>query len=257
MAEIQAILTKKVGPLPLWGWAAGGGGLLAMVYLNKRGASSSTAASAAGQQPNVPYVPSPIIVTPQTMAPGTSSVNPTVPTAAAAATTAPNATVGGIRFGNVGNETSHGYFGGQPPGFLKQLGAFPFGTPVTITGPPVSAQVGDPSRPSTVTFYPIQGPAGTTAYMNTVDLIPSGSGGGMGAGGSVVNLIPKSGAGKVLRFSGRHAHPQFVGVGMGGGGHGQLHQVSAQTGVPVARLMALNPGHWHAHKRRPVAIHIG
>src|SRR5207253_5564681 len=83
MADVQGVLTKKVGPLPVWGWAAAGGGLVSVLYLSRKGASSSSAAGQSGQQPNVPYVPSPIIVTPGNMPNSVSSVNPPAPAAAA------------------------------------------------------------------------------------------------------------------------------------------------------------------------------
>lgn len=44
MPEIGEILTKKVGPLPMWGWAVGVGGL-GFVVLKIRGAKASTATS--------------------------------------------------------------------------------------------------------------------------------------------------------------------------------------------------------------------
>lgn len=74
-----------------------------------------------------------------------------------------NATVGGIRFGNVGNETTHGIFNAQG----VQVGSLPFGAGVDITGAPVP--ITDP-RGITNTEYPIVGPGGSVAYINSVDV---------------------------------------------------------------------------------------
>jgi hypothetical protein len=39
-------LTRKVGPLPVWGWAIGAGGVGALWYFNKKGAAATTGAPA-------------------------------------------------------------------------------------------------------------------------------------------------------------------------------------------------------------------
>jgi hypothetical protein len=261
VADIQSFLTKKAGPLPVWGWAAAGGGLISVLWLARRGqASSSAAGTAAAGQPNVPYVPSPIIVTPGNMPSGTSSMNPNpVPPSSA-----------------------------PPPNPLWQYGAPPnhraWVYHVTPTG---SANSGGKLVAGQV--YPALGPgwAGAESHFQEVAggwgwqwaPVPSGtdssgtpwtpqsyaqalSAAGMGGGSSsVMNFVPGSGGGKILRHSGPHAHPQYVGMGGGGnsgssGGHSALRTVSQRTRVPMTRLMSLNPGHWHPRKQRPTTIHI-
>lgn len=251
--EIQGFLQKKVGPLPMWGWLAGGGGLLGFLYMQRKGSSAGTAGQP-GTAPDVPYVPSPIIVTPQTAAPSTSSINPN-----------PSPSTGtGLAVGQ--QAQVHGGNGqpamliqpGQP--YWKTAGQIPDGSIVTVTGPPVSAMWGtgvNPdgswnSNPSPFLAVPIKY-AGSDRYVNATGLSPMGMG-----GGSMLKLIPGSGGGKLNRFSGKHAHPQYLTTGMGGGGHTVLQQTSQRTGVPVGRLMALNPDHWqHPHRqRRANVIHI-
>ena len=44
MADLKGKLTKKVGPLPVWGWiAVGGGGLAYYEYRKSKTTASSTA----------------------------------------------------------------------------------------------------------------------------------------------------------------------------------------------------------------------
>jgi hypothetical protein len=247
MAEIQAMLSKKLGPLPVWGWAAGVGGLVGIVYLNKKGASAPAAGTAAGQA-NVPYVPSPIIVTPTSMAPGTSSVNPP------AAAPAPQSPMVIVR--SKATSGPFASFDASNPGvpiYVKpgtgSIGVAPFGASLPSQGAPVTG----PSNGFSAEYWPVTY-AGVTAYIAANDV--AGSGGGMGGSG-VVHRIAQSGAGRIFRFTGAHAHPQYVNAsGMGGGGHGHLLAISQRTKIPIGRLMALNPGHWQPRKRRPVAVHI-
>jgi len=76
-------------------------------------------------------------------------------------------------------------------------------------------------------------------------LASNGMGGG--GGGSSVRTIPRTGAGTVIRFTGSHAHHQFVNTqGMGGGG---VSHLARRTGVPAVRIAALNP-----HLRRGFGV---
>src|SRR5215472_4073390 len=89
MPDVESFLTRKVGPLPLWAYAAGAGGLFALVYLYRRGGQPDTTAQAAqppgaaGAPGTSPYAPSPIVIT----APGAQQGTQQGP--AAPATTAP------------------------------------------------------------------------------------------------------------------------------------------------------------------------
>lgn len=260
MADIQATLSKKVGPLPLWGWAAAAGGAVSVIYLARRGAAQSGTAGTSGQQPNVPYVPSPIIVTPSTMPDGTSSINapPSSPSQGPQVIIRSRSTSG-----------PYAQFDTLNPGvpvFSKpgsgSIGFAPFGSSFPAAGSPVSGA----SNGFTTQYWPITY-AGITAYVGSNDV--AGSGGGSSSG--VMNYVPGSGGGKLLRHVGNHAHQQYLRVtgmgggvqtgpwaqdprggmaGMGGGGHARLQAVSQKTGVPVTRLMSLNPpwkrrGHIH------------
>lgn len=249
MADIQATLSKKVGPLPVWGWAAAAGGAVSVIYLARRGAAQSGTGTS-GQQPNVPYVPSPIIVTPQTMTDGTSSVN---------APPAPPAQVTQVSVRQQGFSP----FDKQNPGIPvwstkgsgQILGFVPYGGQVPYVGP---GQNGG----SLVSW------GGQPGWIAGQDI--AGVGGG-GSGAGVMSYVPGSGGGKLLRHVGNHAHQQYLRMpgmgggantgpwaqdprrgmaGMGGGGHAHLQAVSQKTGVPMTRLMSLNPpwkrrGHIH------------
>jgi len=230
MADVQAFLSRKAGPLPVWGWAALGGGLVAVLYLRGKGQTPAPAtgaqnADASGQGL---FAPSPIIVTPQTMPDQLSSANAPPPPPSN-----PLSGKGVITGGATGVFVSPSSY---PNGLITVL---PAGTTVTLAGSPVQG-VSWGSPPSNF-WQPISF-GGLTGYVHSqlINISPAGQGGGGGA--SAVKTLP--GAGRVGRFSSRHAHPQFVNVGMGGGGRSGLRAVSQRTGLPEARLMALNPGHW-------------
>lgn len=261
MADIEAFLQKKAGPLPVWAWAAVGGGLISVVYLSKKGAAATNSTMSTDQS-NIGQglMPSPIIVTPGNIPASTSSANPP----------APNST--GLRPGTSGTTVWNGHpyrwvvtSAGQGPTQAAQalgmggaitdiVGRLVYFTPnpqsdgqgntiwftgLTDNGQPLPAWGTAPWPP------PYTGPLPTAA----------GQLGGFG-GGTSLSFIPGSGGGKVLRHATPHAHPQFLSVGMGGGGHAGLNAVSKKTGIPKIRLMALNPGHWQPRKRTPTAIHI-
>lgn len=245
MPDIQAMLSKKVGPLPMWGWLAGGGGLVGFLYMQRKGASAN-AAGQPGATPDVPYVPSPIIVTPQTAPPSVSSINSPTPTTAA------DTPIKLEQWQRIG------------PGF-KYNGAGNF-----IKGGQQYIWMSDPNQAGAALsagnqlyFFVAPGvPLPTTAQSSGAAYYiatPAGSGmGGGPANPSSLTLVPRSGGGKLGRFSGKHAHSQYLTTGMGGGGHAALQQTSQRTGVPVGRLMALNPDHWqHPHRqKRANVIHI-
>lgn len=70
-------LTRKLGPLPVWVYLAGGGALLgALVFLDRR---SGPAASQQGQPAGTTGGAPVIVVTPQNMPSSVSSMNPTAP----------------------------------------------------------------------------------------------------------------------------------------------------------------------------------
>jgi hypothetical protein len=62
---------KKLGPLPIWGWAAVGGGTFLVYYLYKRYESNSAAATTAAGNADE---------SPEDLAPGTTSADGSVPT---------------------------------------------------------------------------------------------------------------------------------------------------------------------------------
>ncbi len=239
MADIEQFLTKKVGPLPMWGWAAGVGGLASVLFLYKKGGSPTSAAQVAAQTPS--YSPSPIVITtPANMPASTSSVNPNpIPPTSAP----PPQPVWQFGFGMprdkhqwVWHLTAEGY---------KVYPQFPQGQVYPASTSDPSAMI--PSGPAYTWQWaavpnamdPSGNPWTDQSYAQALNA--AGMGGGMG-GGSVVRML--TGGGKVGRFSSPHAHHQFVNVqGMGGGG---LHAISKRTGIPLVRLQALNHKYWRS-----------
>jgi hypothetical protein len=231
MADVQDFLTRKLGPLPVWAWAGVGGGLVAVLYLRGQGQSvSAPPAGAPGTDGSGQglFAPSPIIVTPSTMPSSTSSANAPAPGPAIP---------GPIQIGSVVS-TNGGLLvrpGGQAGNWTTD-GNVPIGTRLTVIGPPVPALW--QNQPFLATPVQFEGRA---TWANANDLVPAT---GMGGSSAVLRTLP--GAGKVGRFTSRHAHPQFLSVGGMGGGRAGLKAVSKRTGLPEIRLMSLNPGHWRS-----------
>lgn len=255
MPDVQSFLTRKIGPLPLWAWAGAGGGLVAILYLRGQGQATSPApppgAANSGQGL---FAPSPIIVTPQSMPASTSSANP-----------APAAPSSGTNIIAGSNNPGLQQYGGSIPLYMQRpntisgvtygatvIGTVPAGTPLTQQGTPIQVPWGT----STATLIPINFLGQTGVFVSAQDVTYQGSTGMGGASSTALRTLPN--AGKVGRFTSRHAHPQFLAVsGMGGGGRRGLAAVSKRTGLPEERLMALNPGHWRPTPGgQPRHIHI-
>lgn len=239
MPDVESFLTRKVGPLPVWGYAALAGGLVAIVYLYRKGGQPDTTAqaaqapTAAGAPGTSPYAPSPIVITPQAAPAPTTQQGPGLSTSAP-----PPSPLWQFGFGMPADKTRwvwHLTSSGQ-----QANPAFP-------AGQVYPASTSDPSKmglqgADSWQWAPV--PTSTDAAGNpwtdmTYAAALASNGMGGGGGGSSVRTIPRSGAGNVMRFAGSHAHHQFVQTaGMGGGG---IRHLAARTGVPAARIMALNP----------------
>lgn len=245
MASLQETLSKKFGPLPIYGWVGIGGGVLALLYIrgqSSAGQSGQTGQDGQAQQPG--YAPSPIVVTP-----GTAALPPPPTSSPATAPTpvwqfGPTPTQGTYiwQVTDQGAQTSGGILPrGPQPGPLTQdilQRTGPYGT-----------------QWATV-------PSGYTPTSWIQALITGGMGGG-GFGGAVKTI------GRVGRFNTPHVKKQFLQLspmGMGGapnlqpqygpgfrgpsaswygmGGGGAIHHVSRRTGIPEERLAAMNPGLW-------------
>lgn len=230
MADVEGFLTRKIGPLPVWAYAAGGGVILSLVLLYRRGATASAGQPAApgaqGAPGTGPFAPSPIVVTTGAMPPSTSSVNapaqPASPsplawqfgnTPSSPQTWVWRPTTSGIA--QFRQRTGQDFTSGIQPGTVdpNQFGFGQFGWE----------------------WAPL--PAGSSFQQYV-------SAGGMGGAGSAVRMT--HGGGQVTRFMSPHALPQYVATGLGGGGGhlGGLRAVAARTRLPLVRLAALNPGHW-------------
>ena len=247
MADIQAFLTKKAGPLPVWGWAAAGGGLVSVFVLSRRGAAQGSSATAgtgqSGQQPNVPYVPSPIIVTTGNMPESTSSINPPAPSSAPSVPDTPFRMSDWVPFQGTWEYKPNGQYGTYVKGGIAY-------SHISNASQVTSLQ----SAGGQVYYFPAPGvPAPFPSQWFPASIW---TGTPVGGGGGAMNYVPGSGGGKLLRFNGPHAHSQYLATGVGGGGHGSLTAISQKTGVPVGRLMSLNPRHWQHGRRRPGHIHI-
>lgn len=226
MPDAQAFLTKKAGPLPVWGWAALGGGLVTVLYLRGKGQTPAPVPDGQGTDGSQQglFAPSPIVVTPGTMTQQTSSMNPTPPTPP----TTPTVTVASPD----GHPVTIWSYDRSHQG---SLGSVPSGTVLPIISPAIGF-AGDSG-------FLVRW-AGGVGFVGGANVTSSTAGGAPGMGGGPAALRTLPGAGHVGRFTSPHAHPQFLNVGMGGGGHHGLRRVSQRTGLPMARLMALNPGHW-------------
>lgn len=238
MPDVQAFLTRKAGPLPVWAWAAIVGGGAGVLYLRGKGQSATPAATGAqatdGSSGQGIFAPSPIIVTPGNMPASISSANPPP----APGTTLTTVTLSGGDARGVPIWSANVQAQGV-------IGYAPAGTVLPMIGPAPGFHGPEPG-------YLVRW-AGQTGWVSGTNVSSAGMGGG--GTSSAVKTLP--GAGKVGRFSSRHAHPQFLGVGMGGGGRAGLRAVSKRTGLPEARLMALNPGHWKPTPGgQPRHIHI-
>ena len=226
MADIQQFLSKKAGPLPVWGWAAAGGGLLTVLYLRGKGQAQAPAgAQGVDTSGTGPFAPSPIIVTPNTMPDGTSSANPPPQPAPSSMVTL---------------QGSHGVvWVWSQPGRTGLLASLPNGTALQSAGPPVQGQSFSEGSLSSNMWVPVKY-IGATGYVWAPEA-QAGSG-GMGGASTSVKTLP--GAGRIGRFTSPHAHKQFLNVSGMGGGPYALKAVAGRTGIPEIRLMALNPGHW-------------
>lgn len=231
---IESFLTRKVGPLPVWAYAAGGGALIGVIFLYKRGSAGSTDpnAQAAGAPGTSPFAPSPIVITnPGNMPSGTSSAN----APAQSAPSTPNM---------VTLQGSHGVvWVWATPSRSGLVATLPNGTQLASAGAPVSGLQWDDGVKSNM-WQPVLY-SGTTAYVWAPEAQTVGS--NRGGGGSSVSTL--AGSGTVGRFNSPHAHPQWVNMGMGGGG---LEGLSSRTGLPLIRLQALNP-----HLRYPDGRYAG
>lgn len=254
MADVESFLTRKVGPLPVWAYAAGGGVLAGVFVLYRRGAAAQQpgAPGAQGAPGTGPYAPSPIVITtPSTMPDQVSSANPQTPPT----TQAPPTPTWQFGFGMPSARNQwvwHVTAGAQVPNF-----------------PPGQVYPASTSDPSKFNLPPYSWqwamvPSGYTDLSYAQALNQAG----LGGGSSAVRHL--EGGGKVGRFRSPHAHPQYVkvaGFGFGGGGLGAasrtrsapparaarggrvapspaLRSVQQQSGLPMIRLMALNPGQW-------------
>lgn len=233
MPDVESFLTRKVGPLPVWGYAALAGGLVAIVYLYRKGGQPDTTAqaaqapTAAGAPGTSPYAPSPIVIT----------TPPTSPAAQpAGAPPAPAPTQAQVMSNSIWGKGG-GVYVFASPADTAQVGIVPDKTTLPSGGPPVLGGSHSANGVTSSYWQPI-GWSGATAYLWGPESAPAGSPTGMG-GGQSVRMIPRSGSGNVMRFAGSHAHHQFINTaGMGGGG---IRHLAARTGVPAARIMALNP----------------
>jgi len=232
VADVQEILTRKAGPLPVWGWAAVAGGALSILYLRGKG---QTGASSSDQQPNAPGTApfaAPIIYSPVPADASTPAAS-TPGTPAAPTTPAPK---NGITTGD-----ATGIFV-SPTTKSSVIAVLKQNTPVTVTGPPVPGETW-----GGISYWVPVDYGGQPGYIaGALIQLATGMGGGHA-------LQTTDGAGEVLRFASPLAQPQYVRTGMGG--RGALHAVSRRTGIPMIRLMALNPGQLRGG-RPPVHIHI-
>jgi len=238
MPDVESFLTRKVGPLPVCGYAAAAGGLVALVYLYQKGGKPDTTAQAApppgaaGAPCTSPYAPSPIVITPPA-AQGTQQ-GPAMPATSAP----PPQPIWQFGFGMPADKTRwvwHLTSSGQQ------------GNPAFPPGQVYPASTSDPTKmgiAGTDSWQWAPVPTSTDAAGNPwTDQTYAGAlasnGMGGGGGGGSVRMIPRSGSGMMMRFSGSHAHHQFVNTtGMGGGG---VRHLANRTGVPAIRIMALNP----------------
>ena len=248
MADVQQFLTRKAGPLPVWGWAAAGGGLLAVLYLRgKSQAQAPTGAQGVDTSGTGPFAPSPIIVTPNTMPDSTSSANPPPPPGVPAGMQTVVIT-GAWAQANGQPRSDTGVWARPSPTWdAEATRLVPLGTRMNVHAQPIRTASG---KPSGLFWY--QTEQGDYVMLDDVNVVLQGMG---GAAASAVKTL--AGAGRVGRFSSPHAHRQFLNVGMGGGPHA-LKAVAGRTGIPEIRLMALNPGHWRPTPGgRPRHIQIG
>lgn len=224
MADISAMLTRKVAGIPVWGLGlAGGAGLVGILYLKGKGSNSSAsnpmagastpAASSASGQLNYPPT---VVVTP-----GGAAASVTSP---ASATGAPT------------NAVTVGPVGGQPtagPPYDTQVAAFtnpdgsgssilvPFGTYPTA-GSPSSNAFGNLGGLQPISYQ------GGTVYVLGENV--QGSTGAGGLGGAVRRNDS-------VRYFSPFQAPQSVNTA----GRGGLGGLSSATGLSLERLKSLNP----------------
>lgn len=218
MADVEAFLTRKVGPLPVWAYAAGGGVLVSLILLYRRGAAGSPGMTGDTGSQTGPFAPAPIVVTPTTAPLPDTSSSPV----AAAVATVKKGVITGAQTGVFQTASSY------PNGMITVLKG---GTEVELDGPPVQGASWGGSN----FWQPIKF-GGQTAYVHSqlIDIQPGQNGGMGGSGTSSVSLL--AGGGQVTRFLAPHRLPQYVAAPGGLGG------VAARTGVPLIRLQSLNRG---------------
>ena len=253
--DIASILSRKLGPLPVWAWvgiaAAGVGGLYYLLVIRKQ--STSTAAGAAQATPAISAAPAP---TPssnlgyQPIADITGlPPQPPTPTPATPTSQVTLRQSFASQWGQPGNPPLQGAMagwdvaeGGIPARTTASntggLVLLPYGSSWPIAGPPVSGPGGyeGPQIPanSSPSWTPITGPGGSTLYVNQQDIAgQSTSSGGMGAGPQALR---------------RMAHSRGpVAEALSGGTVEHLaamppSQIARQTGLSQVRIASLN-GH--------------
>lgn len=237
----MSVLTRKIGPLPGWAWGGLIAGALWWFFIRGKGSTGTGTpnAAASGSQLASGYGLG--------FAQGQQAAQANTTTSSSSAAGQPNASVAGIRAGNVGNETGHDYYGGSPPGTLQKLGQLPFETPVQITGAPTVANVPWQNTTVPVPVYPLKGPAGQPIYMQTVDVVPGA--GGLGVGGP--GTARKHAIGSRSAWLHHDAHPligapvryaHYVRAVGGPANHRrEVARVAHQAGVHPARVAMLNP----------------
>jgi hypothetical protein len=252
-AGAASFLTRKIGPLPAWAYAAGAAAIVGVIALYQRG-KGTAAGQAASAQASSPYAsslqgqlnyPPTVVVTPGglTNTQPTATQQPSGSTASVSPSS--NAQVAGVRFGETGQETGQGIWLDQG-GTLKQVGQLPFGSGIQITGAAQQKQLPAPWNTPT-TAYPIAGPSGQQLWIQAVDVGSWTPGSGGMGGGAITTRYPHGTAHlKLGHFVPFQPHQYVDGRGGGGPAGSAMHQVARRTGIPVIRLRSLN-----LHLRRP------
>src|SRR5579884_10653 len=231
------ILTRKIGPFPVWVYAAVAAGAVTVVLLYRRGQPAAMAPAPASSDlsgqlqypPTVVVTPSSVANVPASSDTGTATGTGTAPAQAGNATTRQSGP------GGVWDQTYGGISVRQSPDPNSQvIGFIPFGSTFQVGSPVQGGQAAlywwDPVRQvTTKTWYPVEG-GGPKGYVSSLDVVLQNLAGLGGAGATAV-----------LQHFAPFVPTQYAQTGMGG-----LSELARRTGVPLTRLQA---GNYHLRGR--------